>query len=149
MRNSLTMVRKHFPNVTKVVDAKSPIRLNVTKADNVSGRKKDPQGCALAKACVRQLKADGAIINISTSYIIEGDVATRYETSETVAREITSFDRHQDFAEGKDYLLAAITPTRRFGARRDGGVGGPRTSKKKGPIAVMKHRTENIRVSAM
>jgi hypothetical protein len=146
MKNSLNMVRKLFPTVKKVVDATRPVRLEVTKADNEAGRRHDPSGCALAKACLRQLKADGAIINVSTSYVVKGDTATRYKTSETVAREITSFDRHQDFVPGKDYLLAAVSPSIRLDAPRNRGAErGPHKASR--PHRII-HKTENIRVSS-
>lgn len=140
----LTRLRKHFPGVKKVVDATESITVSVTKADSDTGRKKDPNNCALAKACVRQ-GADGAVINIGYSYIIHGDTATRYKTSTTVGREITSFDRHQDFAEGKDHLLSKVSPAERLDKKR---ASGPRTNPERWHKArIHHHKTARIRVA--
>ncbi len=107
-------LRRHFPKVTEVVDATRGVKVVVKESDNVVGRKNQPTECAMAKAMKREFDADGIIIGLSTSYIIRGEKATRYETPETVSREITSFDRHQDFAPGV-YGLAPVSPSRRSG----------------------------------
>lgn len=117
-KNSLTIVRKYFPNVVTVVDAKQPIQISVTQADCNTGKKLDAAHCALANACRRQRICDGALIGIATSYLIKDDVAIRFLTTESVAREVTSFDRHHDFAPGNDYTLAAVSPTRRLGEHK-------------------------------
>ena len=93
-------VRKYFPQVNQVVDAKDTIEVSVTKKDSKSAKPKNPSQCALAQACCRELKADGAIINLGYSYVIKGEVATRYTTSVAVGREITSFDRGGEFEAG-------------------------------------------------
>lgn len=144
----LTRVRQYFPQVNKVVDARVSKAVSVTKEDNKTGRKKDPGNCALARACTRQ-GADGAIINISFSYLIKGDVATRYKTSVVVGREITSFDRHQDFATGKDYLLSKVGPTQRLGFKQQSKkTRGPHLTKKvDNSIVHTNHRTSRIRVA--
>lgn len=138
-----------FPKVSKIKDANNSIWVNVTKKDSDTGRKKDGSDCALARACVREFSADGAVINIGTSYIIKGNTAVRFRTSQAVGREITSFDRNAGFEPGNDYLLAAPTPTSRLDAPRRGefykkGDG----DKKPARQAVHRHTTENIRVSS-
>jgi hypothetical protein len=145
--NALTIVQRHFPNVEKIVDADDSIAVKVTKRDSDNGRKKDAGECALAKACVRELEADGAIINVSYSYVITGKKATRYSTSVAVAREITSFDRHQDFQPGT-YVLSKIKPSARLGS--DKGGGGHHKKDRapwKIPKRVHTHHTENIRIT--
>ena len=114
---ALNNVRKEFPQVTKIVDAKESIAITVTNKDNAAGRQKDRAQCALAKACVRQKIADGAIIGMSVSYLIKGDIATRYHTSVSVARELTSFDRHGDFSEGRNYVLSKVSEGARLGVQ--------------------------------
>lgn len=153
--NILTRLRKMFPLLEEVVDATEGVTVEVTKEDCRGGRKKDPQSCALAKACVRSKVCDAAVIGIGNSYLINGNVATRYQTSIGVAREITSFDRHQDFASGRDYLLSKVSPQKRLGAHRfQNKVSGPRLTKKVENAIVHKHshkgghRTTRIRVMA-
>ena len=140
--HAISRVRSYFPNITKVVDAKTPILVTVTKEDARKGTVKDPSKCAMAQACMRSEKADGAIINLSTSYIIKGDVAYRYKTCETVAREICSYDRHKDFAEGVNYRLSAPAKSQRLGFKNHGGKRGPHlTTAKRWKV----HRTVHVR----
>jgi len=110
-----TIIKAQFPAVTKIIDARRSLTISVKPIDTSSGRKKDPEQCALAHACVREKIADAAIIGLGYSYLIRGNCAIRYATSQGVAREIVSFDRHQDFATGTDYKLLKISPTSRFG----------------------------------
>lgn len=99
------VVSRAFPGVVRAVDARVPALVTVTGRDcGKRARVKDPGACAMARACKRQYRADGAIIGLSKSYIIKGNVATRYTTPESVAREITSFDRSAGFAPGKYHL---------------------------------------------
>jgi hypothetical protein len=145
--NALGRVRKYFPHVNKVIDARRTVNVSVTKVDSKLGRQKNPADCALAKACVRH-GADGAIINIGYSYVIKGEVATRYKTSVAVGREITSFDRHHDFAAGRDYKLCKPCPSSRLGYHEGEKRRGGRATGKKKPLAVHGlHRTSRIRVS--
>lgn len=149
MKKALSRVRKYFPYVTTVKDAKEGILITVIAADSKAARKKDPANCALAVACKRQGIADAAIINVGFSYLIKGNVATRYKTSQTVGREITSFDRHQDFAEGRDYRLSRIGPSAKLGRSKKFMDYPTRNLTKQRPSVelVHKHRTTRIRVS--
>lgn len=147
-KGALARVQKHFPQVTKVQDATKPISIQVKKVDSRNGKKKDPTSCAMAKAACRELHADGAIINIGTSYVIKGNKAVRYRTPQSVAREIVSFDRHQDFAPGKDYNLTPFSPTLKLDylasyKRPDTKKTG---AKRRKPI-IKNHRTSRIRLS--
>lgn len=140
--NALTRVRRFFPGVQRVRDSNRTIQVRVKDIDTKGGRKKDPAGCALARACVREQIADAAIIGLGFSYLIKGKVATRYKTSDAVQREIVSFDRHQDFAAGADYKLSKVGPSARLG--RDKGPGGPHTSTRIDNPRV--HHTANVRL---
>jgi len=142
--SALSKLQKHFPQVKKVVDAEKSLIVSVTRDDVRFARKKDTENCALARACVRQKIASSAVIGIGTSYLINGTVATRYHTSTTVAREITSFDRHADFAEGTTYRLSKISPASRLGTKPGPKQTGPHNSKFDDKW--VKHHTANIRV---
>lgn len=137
-------VRKHFPNVTKVVDSGNSVVVSVKASDVSRGRRNQPGQCALAQACMREFKADGALINIGFSYVVRGDTAVRFKTSNTVSREITSFDRHGDFATGKDYLLCKVPKSGRIGRKRtpQSLKTGPKTASANRPVI---HRTVRIR----
>jgi len=127
---SITMKKKHsnsiprsikrmFPNVTNIIDAKHAVEITVNTKDCKSGEALNPSECALAKAVKRQFHADAAIIGLGASYIIKGSKATRFHTPERIRREIVSFDRHNDFAEGT-YTLVQKCPSLRLGARLSG-----------------------------
>lgn len=108
-------IKRMFPNVETAVDATRPVEVSVNRRDCKIAEKMNPSECALAKAAKRELNADGVIIGISTSYVIRGTQAIRFDTPESVRREIVSFDRHQDFAPG-DYYLTPKSPSDRIGA---------------------------------
>lgn len=142
--NALSRIRKHFPNVNYVKDATKSIVIAVKDNDSKTSRKKDPENCALATACKRLKIADHAIIGIAYSWLIKGDVATRFKTSTAVGREITSFDRHQDFAAGQNYRLSRVSEGSRLGQKpQSSKTGGPRLTTKDWPKKI--HRTANIR----
>lgn len=106
-------IKRLFPQVTSVTDSSRPISITVEKKDVASARRMEADGCAMAKALCREKGVDGAIVGIGVSYLIKGNTAVRFNTPATVAREITSFDRHDDFDPG-EYQLSAISPSQRF-----------------------------------
>lgn len=116
-RKNRSFLHRHFPQVTEIVDATKAVRVTVGIEDNIKGKKNQPTECAMARAMRRDFNADGIIIGLSRSYIIKGKKAIRYQTTDTVAREIVSFDRHQDFAPGT-YALSPISPSTRHGGGR-------------------------------
>jgi hypothetical protein len=111
-------IRRMFPKVEFAVDAHSPVHVSVGEKDCKDAKKLNPMDCALARAAKRELKVDGVIIGMSTSYLIKGNKAIRFDTPQSVAREIVSFDRHGDFAIG-DYHLTPKAPSNQFGTHRD------------------------------
>jgi hypothetical protein len=140
-KTALGTVRKYHPGVTKVVDSKKDIDIEVTAADCKGSKRKSPGNCAMARAFKREY--DGAIISLSTAYLIKGDKAIRYAVPQSVQREIVSFDRAHDFSPG-EYSLKKVQPGNRLGARRGGSdAGRDPTRKTKLPNKV--HRTAGIR----
>lgn len=107
-------VKRMFPQVESAVDATKAVEVSVNRRDCKESQRLNPSECALARAARRELKADGVIIGLATSYIIRGKQAIRFDTPESVRREIVSFDRHQDFAPG-DYYLTPKSPAQRLG----------------------------------
>jgi hypothetical protein len=112
--NALDIVKKYHPEITKVVDGKKGIKINVTAEDCKNAKRRSPGNCAMAKAFKR--KYDGAIISMSVAYLIKGHTAHRYMVPQSVTREIVSFDRHHDFAPG-DYQLRAPPKSMSLGKR--------------------------------
>jgi hypothetical protein len=93
-------IRRMFPQVKTVIDAKKPIEVHVETKDCKTAQSLDPTNCALARAVKREYKLDAAVIGVSTSYIIKGSKAIRFNTGQKIAREIVSFDRNHDFRPG-------------------------------------------------
>jgi hypothetical protein len=141
--HALNVVRKFYPNVEEVIDAKEPIEIEVTKRDSNSAAVKNHKQCAFAVACKRKSHADGVIISIATAYIIKDKTATRYKVPPSVSREIVSFDRQAGFAEG-EYRLVPCTKAQRLGAER-----GSHISSKNGRKIRRSHITDNIRESLL
>jgi len=109
---ALGVVRKYFPEVNKVSDAKAPLNIEVTRYDDTIATKKAHKGCAMAVACKRKLNLDGVIISVKTAYMIKGKKAIRFQVPEHVSREVVSFDRGGHFEPGS-YKL--IKPSRKLG----------------------------------
>ncbi len=113
-RKSLNIIRRYFPAVEKLNDATKSAIIEVTNADSNGAELKNPALCAFAKACYRSFEADAVIIGLTTCYIIKGKVATRFHNTESVSREIISFDRKAGFTPGL-YLISPAPPGSRLG----------------------------------
>jgi len=142
-KNALTRVHAFYPNVTRVIDATTPLHITVSKRDVSGATPKKPEDCAMARACKRLRHADGAIIRPSRAYIIRGNTAIRYAVPPSVGREIVVFDRHSDFKPG-DYHLSAITKSKRLG-RRQGSDSPKRNASSRSKPKIFRHRTVGIR----
>jgi hypothetical protein len=142
---AILAVQKFFPDVERVSDATKPIKVIVNRDDNDKAEEQKPESCAMARACRRHLKIDGAIIRLRFAYLIKGSHATRYEVPFTVRAEIVSFDRHKDFRPG-EYMLSAVCPSRRMDHIPRRAHGEPMKGRKGGvrhPFLV--HRVEGVR----
>ena len=107
-------LKRMFPNMTSIVDAKAPVEVHVNKRDCDGATPLDLGHCAMARAAMREFKVDAVVIGISTSYLIKGKKAIRFKTPSSVQREIVSFDRHHDFQPGT-YRLVPHAPALRLG----------------------------------
>lgn len=110
-------LREMFPEVKYAIDSDHVVEISVGQKDCKDAKKLNPAECALARAAKRELRADGVIIGLASSYVIKGKKAIRFATPESVKREIVSFDRHEDFAPG-DYYLTPKSPTAQFGSQK-------------------------------
>jgi len=140
---ALDIVRKFYPNVTTVVDAAKSLNIHVTKEDVAASDKKDHSGCAVAKACLRLKPVDGAIVSISTAYLIKGRRAVRYKVPQAIAREIISFDRAAKFEPG-EYILNAPSLYQKLGAAA---ATGSNNRKGGGSVGGFHHVSNGIRKS--
>jgi hypothetical protein len=137
---------KKFPNVKTAHDAYSPIKIRLQTKDTAASKQKAADECAFARAVCREMDADGAYIGMVESCVIVDDKVIRFQTPESVRREIVSFDRHRDFRAG-EYQLSAVCPKRRLGNRRK--VKAPGTGLKAGEktrvVPPVFHKTVSIR----
>lgn len=138
-KSALSIVRAYYPGVTMVADSRKSVTINVSKEDCTKANSKQPSACAIARACRR--KYDGAVISLSTAYLIRGSKAFRFKVPVSVSRELVSFDRNHNFAPG-EYTLNAPSASLRLGPRRHS------QPKDKGRYARLKrrnHKTSGIR----
>lgn len=138
INRALSIVRKYFPEVNKVSDAKASLSIEVTKHDDQVATKKAHKGCAMAVACKRKLNLDGVIISVKTAYMIKGNKAIRFRVPERVSREVVSFDRGGGFEPGKYKLNKPDTPL----GEAHSGKSGPSSTHKATKQHVL---TKNIR----
>ena len=113
-QKSLKLIRQYFPKVAAVNDATRAAIIEVNGGDAASTAIGEPALCAFARACYRSFKADGVIIGLTTSYIIKDRIAFRYHNTETISREVVSFDRKAGFEIGR-YQLSPPCPAQRLG----------------------------------
>lgn len=140
--SALRRIRRLFPKVLTVSDSTKRVSVIVTEADSQGGKPGEFKACALARACHRELHMDGAIIGLSTSYLIKGTHATRFTTPEAIQREMVSYDRHKDFDPGR-YTLNAIGPAKRLGRHTNRPTIG--NGKKRRNLDVAVHVTSRVR----
>ena len=103
---ALAIVRKFCPTVTKIISSKKPIYIEVKLHDG-EGHKGEHTECALAAACIRELKLDKAIFCRATAYLVKNKIATRYGIGGAAREEIVAFDRSGKFSPGLYKLYAS------------------------------------------
>lgn len=98
-------------NGKKVVDAKSKMKIHITKRDATEGDNKNPSGCAAARAAKRDIpNCISARVHIGRVYVEHKDKWIRYFTPEALRTEIIAFDRGGSFQPG-EYELKAPSKT--------------------------------------
>lgn len=115
MPDSLTMVRKFFPEVNRVTDAHKSAVIEVTKADARPAGRNKHQDCAVAVACKRKFHLDGVVISRAIAYLIKKKTATRYLVPQGVQRELIAFDRGGKFYPG-EYELQKPSGKQKLGS---------------------------------
>lgn len=104
-----------------IIDAKRPLTLTITETDIAKANTKAPNGCAVARACARQLHVKEARVHLGRIYLRTNDSNwVRYQTPNRLRSEIIAFDRGGRFAAG-DYHMRQIAPSQRANGKRQGG----------------------------
>ena len=128
-----------------VIDAKKPLKLEVTRADCQLATRKNPGCCAVAKACGRELKIRGVRVHLSRLYLLAGKTWTRYLVHSSLRSEIIAFDRGGKFQPGT-YTFQAPNPNKRLGSGSGGKVKNRGTGKTKAPRSYKS--VQNVRAAA-
>lgn len=126
----------------KVIDAKRPLTLIVTKDDVRKADVKKPDNCAVALACRRQFGATEARVHLSRVYLrTNGGKWMRYVTPRDMRSEIIAFDRGGAFETG-EFRLMKVQASKLLG-KRSGGTAPytKRGKKRKAPHVVANVRT--------
>ncbi len=143
--STLSVVKKFFPNVKFVTDAKTNAFIEVTDADVKKSKLKNHKECAMAVACKRKFKLDGVIISKSVAYLVKGNKARRFDVPESVSREVVSFDRGSGFSLGS-YALRAVSPANRMGRPKREKFESNKSHKGDPIEKRFQHKTDNVRV---
>ncbi len=96
-----------------VVDADTPVTLQITQADCERGSKKDPMKCAAALALKRVTGCDEARVHIACTYLRFANKWLRFATPPSLKAEIISFDRGGGFYPG-DFRLHPMPAANRL-----------------------------------
>lgn len=136
-------IQKFYPQVKRIADAKESVAVTVGESDTKNGHVFAPNACATAKACVRELGVDGALVYRSTAFLIKGTTALRYIVPISLKSEIVSYDRHRSFRPGA-YSLYAPPPAQRMGAERPHNGSTPGKAGNH-PRVVHRHRIQGVR----
>lgn len=123
-----------------IIDSKRPIKIIVTPADCRNGDSKEPESCAFAKACRREMHVEEARVHLGRVYLKTkgGKNWTRYITPKDLRSEIIAFDRGGQFASGQ-YTLASVPPKKQIRGRQGSVKVGKRkvATKKRKPAHVV------------
>lgn len=103
-----------------VIDAKEPLTLHVSKRDVAYAEVKEPNACAVARACRRELAVKEARIHLGRVYLRNNESNwVRYLTPKSMRDEIIAFDRGGAFEPG-EFILAPPHPTKQLGKSTGG-----------------------------
>jgi hypothetical protein len=141
MPTSVQIVKTKFPNVEYVKNAERGVSVQVRREDTQGARARDHADCVFARACVRELHAEGALVSVGVVYVIKGDTAIRYHTPQALSRELVSFDRGAGFSVG-EYLLNAAPERAARGTRKKRVRKQGRLAQNRPPV----HMTSGIRL---
>lgn len=127
-----------------VIDAKRALKLTVTKLDINKADVKEPDSCAVARACRRELHAKKVRVHLSRVYIRTNDTNwTRYMTPLSMRDEIIAFDRGGRFV-AQEFTLSPIAPSKAMG-KRAGGKDKPRPRATTGRKRIKPHVITDVR----
>lgn len=125
----------------KVVDANYKMAVTVDKADIAKGKKKEPNSCAVALACVRQLDAMSARVHLTRTYVEFPKRWLRFRTPISVRNNLVAFDQGGQFLPDTYYLLP-LAKSERLGTPVKRNAAGKKQKRTK------QHRATDVRSMA-
>ncbi len=112
-------------NGLPVIDAKKAIVVRITKNDISKAIPKQPDGCAIVRACIRGLHVLEARVHLSRIYLrTNASNWQRYATPPALRDEIIAFDRGGTFSPC-EATLAVVRASARTGKGTQGGPSVP------------------------
>jgi len=121
-----------------VIDAKHPLTIHVQKRDITKSDPKQPDQCAVAQACKRELHCIEVRVHLARVYIRTNDSNwQRYIVPKSMRQEIVAFDRGGTF-EPNDFEIRPPQPSQTAGARAKRAASGKHTGTGK------KHRKYHV-----
>lgn len=91
--------------------AKRPIKIKVTAADIAKADRGEPESCAVARACRRELHCTEARVHATRTYIRKSpNMWTAYATPARLRTELVAFDRGGRFEPGEFELKVPPKP---------------------------------------
>ncbi|HLG49324.1 MAG TPA: hypothetical protein VKY24_23975 [Reyranella sp.] len=128
-----------------VTNASRPVRIKVTDRDVKRGVPKNPNACAIALACLRDIPgATAAKVHMSTCFVnIAKKGWQRWQVPEYATREIVAFDRGGKFVPCEVDLRPVPLIEKKQRRRSGSSSGGPRRPRRP------RHVTLDVREDAM
>ena len=123
-----------------VMDAKSPVKIIVTRNDVTKADVKHPESCAAARAALRDLHAKEVRVHLGRVYVRFNESNwLRFETPKDLRAEIIAFDRGGAFEPGGFTLKPLHTGKRPTGKTQGGVRSRIRSRKLQKPRTILKN----------
>jgi hypothetical protein len=114
-----------------IIDSNNPLVLRITQRDINGASIKDPENCAVARACRRELHAIEVRVHLARTYVrLNRHNWIRYMTPRPLRDELIAFDRGGTFEPG-EYQLSMLSPSNRSGVIRRGGIANGKGKRRK------------------
>lgn len=130
-----------------VVDSREPVYFEITAEDIQGARRKQPNACAVARACARELHVKEARIHLGRIYLLKRGAHQweRYVTPASLRDEIIAFDRGGRFQPGEFYLAKIAGTKHATGQKRQGGPDNPARKRKRHKVRRPYHIVTDVR----
>lgn len=121
-----------------VEDARHALTIEVLPRDITKSTRKEPDSCAMAIACRRQLHAREVLVHLSRVYVkqLKRNLWLRYAVPQSLRVEVIAFDRGGGFAPGV-FTLSPCSTSKKLGKRQGSAAFRRGNGKKRQPRRVI------------